>query len=272
MMQSVRNATLVLTLLALGRAAWGASDCAAQHPRGEDKSKFAGNGKAKEDWKPLFDGKSLTGWKSANFGGEGEVLVKDGAIVMEAGNNMTGATYTKGDFPKLNYEVSLEGKRLKGNDFFCTTTFPVGDTFCSLVMGGWGGSIVGLSSLDFFDASENPTTKFMDFKKDQWYKIRIRVTKERIHAWIEDKSVVDVNTKGKKISIRAECDLCKPFGIATWRTSGAVRNVKVRTLTAAELGEAKNQPGAANEPEKRTAVATNLQVPQRTRFTELDRG
>ena len=40
------------------------------------------------------DGKTLAGWKSTEFGGEGEVSVVDGAIVLEMGNNMTGITWT----------------------------------------------------------------------------------------------------------------------------------------------------------------------------------
>jgi hypothetical protein len=181
-------------------------------------------------WKSLFDGKSLTGWKVANFGGEGEVHVEKGTVVLERGNDMTGITYDKGDFPKMNYEVTLEGKKLSGNDFFCTTTFPVGDTHCSLVVGGWGGGVVGLSSLDDHDASENSSSSYQEFKQEQWYRVRIRVTKDRITAWIDDKQVVEVETKDRKISIRPECNLCRPLGIATWRTTGALRDIRVRSL------------------------------------------
>jgi 3-keto-disaccharide hydrolase len=188
-----------------------------------------------KSWKSLFDGKSLAGFKSTEFGGEGEVLVEKGAIVMERGNDMTGITFAGKDFPKMDYEVTLEGKKIKGNDFFCTTTFPVGDTHCSLVVGGWGGTVVGLSCIDFRDASDNDTNTLRDFKHDQWYKIRIRVTKNRIQAWIDDKQVVDLDTKDKKISLRAECEPCRPFGVATWRTVGAVRDIRVRALTKEEL-------------------------------------
>ncbi len=176
----------------------------------------------------------MAGWTVARFGGEGEVLIEDGAVVMERGEDMTGVTYDKNDFPKTNYEVSLEGKRVKGFDFFCTTTFPVGEAHCSLVMGGWGGTVVGLSSLDENDASQNETSTQADFKTNQWYRVKIRVTKDHIAAWIDDKQVVDADTKGKKISIRPECDLCKPFGFATWRTTGAVRDIRVRALSADE--------------------------------------
>lgn len=195
----------------------------------QEKSK-----KEPTNWKSLFDGKSLDGWKSTNFGGEAEVEVKDGSIVMDQGSDMTGVTYARNDFPKMNYEVTLEGKRVKGGDFFCTTTFPVGDTHCSLVMGGWGGAVVGLSSLDGNDASENETSSLQNFKDGTWYRVRIRVNKDRISAWIDDKSIVDVSTKDRKISIRPECDLSRPFGIATWRTTGAVRDIRVRTLAADE--------------------------------------
>jgi hypothetical protein len=216
-------AGITAAALALALAAWaGAQD---------------GAGKAAGDragWKPLFDGKSLAGWKSANFGGEGEVHVEGGAIVMERGSPMTGATYARDDFPKTDYEVAFEARRLRGNDFFCTTTFPVGDAHCSLVVGGWAGAVVGLSSLDGRDASENETKSLRDFKNDHWYRVRIRVTAGRITAWIDKAKVVDVATKGKKISIRPECDLCRPFGLATYRTVGAVRDVKVRLLTSDE--------------------------------------
>ena len=93
----------------------------------EDKPKAA-------DWKTLFDGKSLDGWKKSYDRGSGKVEVKDGAIVLGTGEKMTGITYTKSDFPKTDYEVVLEGKRVDGRDFFATTTFPVGDVV--LLTGG----------------------------------------------------------------------------------------------------------------------------------------
>lgn len=195
----------------------------------------AAQDKPKDDgWKPLFDGKSLTGWKATNFGGEGDVVVKDGVVIMELGGDMTGINYAKDDLPKIDYEIAFEGKKLKGNDFFCTTTFPVGDSFCSLVVGGWSGSTVGLSSVDGKDASENETKSLQRFKVDQWYKVRIRVTKERIEAWIDDQRVVNLATKGKKITLRAECEPCKPLGFATWRTTGAVRDLRLRLVKEEE--------------------------------------
>ena len=138
-------------------------------------------------------------------------------IVMEMGSTMTGVTWT-GEVIRNNYELELEGMRLDGSDFFCTTTFPVGKDPCSLVVGGWGGSVVGLSSIDYADASENATTKSMAFKDKKWYPVRIRVSDAAIEAWIGDEKMVDQPRKDHKIGIRMECELCRPLGISTWCT------------------------------------------------------
>jgi len=190
------------------------------------------SGQPDAGWKPLFNGKSLDGWKASDFYKPGNVSVKDGAIVMEKGDRMTGVTYSRGDFPKIDYEVTLEGKKLAGDDFFCTTTFPVGKSFCSLVVGGWGGRVVGLSSVNGMDASENETRREKAFETGKWYKVRIRVTAKRIAAWIDDEQVVDLDADGLRISTRIECIPSQPFGIATFETVGAVRNIRVRPLTA----------------------------------------
>src|ERR1043165_41432 len=168
MTKQPRIAVLAIGLLLIAAHANGlGGDAKTTSPKSE---------KGPAAWKSLFDGKTLTGWKSTNFGGEGEGSIKDGAVIMETGNDMTGITYTRNDFPKMDYEVTLEGKKFKGSDFFCTTTFPVGDSYCSFVVGGWGGTVTGRSSLDSRDASENETTDYQTFKKDQWYRIRIQVT------------------------------------------------------------------------------------------------
>ncbi|MDA1050338.1 MAG: DUF1080 domain-containing protein [Planctomycetota bacterium] len=181
------------------------------------------------NWKPLFDGKTLKGWKITNFGGEGEVEVKDGQIVLEFGSSLTGITYD-GEFPKTNYEISLEAMRVDGNDFFCGLTFPVADSHCSFILGGWGGAVVGLSSIDGRDASENETTQYKKFESGQWYKVRVRVTPERIEAWIDDKVWVDQEITGRKISTRSEVNLSKPIGISAYETRAALRKLKFREL------------------------------------------
>ena len=82
------------------------------------------------EWKSLFDGKTLKNWESSKFGGEGEVSVKDGMIVMQQGSEMTGITWTGGELPKIDYEISLQAQRIDGSDFFCGLTFPINDLPC----------------------------------------------------------------------------------------------------------------------------------------------
>lgn len=179
-------------------------------------------------WKRMFDGKTLTGWKVTDFAGHGEVKADDGKLVLEQGY-MTGVTYTS-SVPRVNYEVSLEAMRVEGNDFFCGLTFPVSKDPCSLIVGGWGGGVVGLSSLDGEDASSNETTQYMNFEKKKWFHIRMRVVPNRIQVWIDEDRTIDVDTTGKRITIRSEMEESTPFGIATWSTTAALRNIQIREL------------------------------------------
>jgi hypothetical protein len=179
-------------------------------------------------WESLFDGKTLKGWKESDFAGRGEVKVKDGQIILEMGV-MTGIRWTN-PVTRMNYEISVEAMRAEGGDFFCGLTFPVETNQCSLIVGGWGGGVVGLSSLDGNDASSNETTQYINFQKGKWYLIQLRVSPGRIQAWLDGDPMLDVETKGKTISIRSEMDESVPLGVATWATTGALRNFKLRKL------------------------------------------
>ena len=185
-------------------------------------------------WTSLFDGKSLAGWKPSDFLGRGEVAVKEGTIVLGTGMDMTGITIDR-KIPKVNYLVELEAKRTDGSDFFCGFTFPVGEEFCSLIVGGWGGGVIGLSSLNGFDASENQTTTYREFENGKWYPVKLRVTDQRITAWIEGKEMVDADIRGVELDTRLEVEWSKPFGIATWNTAAALRKLRLRELTEQEV-------------------------------------
>jgi hypothetical protein len=183
-----------------------------------------------EGWQALSDGGTLTGWRETDFAGHGDVECELGMIVLNPGDPFTGLNYTN-PLPKMNYEIALDAVRVSGSDFFCGLTVPVGDSFCSLIVGGWGGSLIGISSLDGMDASENETGKFLNFEQGRWYRVRLRVTEKKLEAWIDDKKLVDVNTTDKKISLRpGDIEMSKPFGVASWQTTAALRNVKVRRL------------------------------------------
>lgn len=185
------------------------------------------------EWRPLFDGKSLAGWKETPFIAKGKVTIQDGSITLGTGF-MTGINWTK-DFPKANYEVRYEAARIQGNDFFAALTFPVHDSNCTWIVGGWGGMLVGLSSLDTMDASENETTVMHLFNRGQWYSLRLRVTDEQIDAWIDDEQVISVNIVGREVSLRpGEIEKSVPLGFASFGTTGTLRKIEYRLLPAAE--------------------------------------
>lgn len=174
----------------------------------------------------LFDGKTLSGWKQSEFGGGRDVAVVDGAIQLDAGDPLNGITYD-GEIPKTNYELSLQARKIAGHDFFCAATFPVAESHCTLVLGGWGGTVVGLSCLDGKDASENETTKYIKFETDRWYSIRIRVTDDRIECWLDDEPIIDAQIAGRKISLRNEVVRSKPLGICSFATQAQLREIKL---------------------------------------------
>jgi hypothetical protein len=178
----------------------------------------------------LFDGKSLDGWEITNFGPQGPVYVSGGEIILGMGDGCTGITW-KREFPSINYKVTLEAKRVAGNDFFCGITFPAGKDPCTLIIGGWGGTVVGLSSINKMDASENETTKLMKFEKDQWYNICLIVKEDSIKALIDNIPVISFAVDGKKLSIRPEVELSRPFGITSWTTAAALRNIRLTRIT-----------------------------------------
>lgn len=177
----------------------------------------------------LFNGQDLEGWEITNFGPQGPVYVSGGEIILGMGDGATGITWTK-EFPSDNYEVTLQAKRIEGTDFFCGMTFPVGSSHCTLIVGGWGGTVVGISSINKLDASENETRILRKFEKDRWYSIRLRVEGDTIKAWIDGEMVVDYAIGNNFLSTRAEVELSKPFGIASWVTTAALREIKVEMV------------------------------------------
>jgi hypothetical protein len=181
------------------------------------------------DWKPMFDGTSLQGWKETPFPGRGKVQVDDGSIVLGKGY-LTGVTWT-GEFPKFNYEVRMEAMKVEGRDFFAGITFPVHDSFCTWINGGWGGMVVGLSSLDDMDASENETSFRREFATGRWYALRLRVTEDRIQAWIDERPAIDEYIGDRMVGLRpGEIEMSAPFGIASYSTVARLRKIEFRRL------------------------------------------
>lgn len=184
---------------------------------------------------PLFNGKDLQGWKAASehfFSTAGKVSVEDGVLILDAGTPGTGVRIDQPTFPKMNYEVSLEAKRIDGSDFFCGMTFPVNDSYCTLILGGWGGNVIGLSNVDGQPAVENETTTAINFENGRWYAIRLQVAETGVKMWLDDKPTIELDSLDHQFDIWWEQEPMKPFGIATWYTKAGLRNIQLRRLPA----------------------------------------
>lgn len=189
-------------------------------------------------WVSLFDGQTLTGWKVLPWAKAGKVYAEKDQLHLGTGDSGTGVVYT-GIVPRVNYEIELDAMRAEGADFFCGMTVPVDKDSITLILGGWGGTMTGLSCLEFRDASDNETSQTIDYENGKWYRVRMRVTAKAIVVWLDEKKIISVDRtiENRKIGVRWEVEDCMPLGFATWRTHGALRDIHIRTLTPDELGE-----------------------------------
>ena len=113
-------------------------------------------------WQDLFDGASTNGLTATQFGGEGPIHVVDSRLVLEPGSPLTGVHCE--DFAAADcYELELHVTKLGGPDFFCGLTFPIDEAHMTLILGGWGGMVCGLSCIDGDDAAANATRRVRTF-------------------------------------------------------------------------------------------------------------
>lgn len=186
----------------------------------------------------LFDGETLAGWRAIEFevGGGAAASVGDGGTLqIAAGDPLAGVVLDNPDIalPGGDYELELEAMIVDGTDFFCGLTFPVPSqgTCCTLIVGGWGGTLVGISSVNGMDASLNTTRHDRPFDARRWYQIKVRVTADYLDVWIDGETVIELGILDRKLSMRSgEIEQCQPLGLATYRTAAAYRNIRLRQL------------------------------------------
>jgi hypothetical protein len=164
-------------------------------------------------WQSLFDGRDLGHWVATGFGGEGEVAVRDGRLHCGQG-----------------YELELTARRELGADFFCGLTFPVGADHLTLVLGGWGGSLCGLSNLDGLDASRNATRTLRHFATGQDHRVAVRVRTDRIEVHVADALLFAIDPRRHRLALRPEVELCRPLGLCCYNTAASFAGVRWRPL------------------------------------------
>jgi len=178
----------------------------------------------------LLDGKTLRNWQITDYAGHGEVTLDgNGGAVLEFGVALTGIHWVGNKLPQINYEIQWDSKKVEGSDFFGSLTFPYKDKHATLILGGWGGALVGISSIDGFDASENESATAHRFIEGKWYTCRLRVTHPKIQFWIDNEKLIDCDVEGREITMRSgEIELSTPLGFSTYDTTGKLRNVLLR--------------------------------------------
>ena len=185
-----------------------------------------------EGWTAMMDGNSLEGWEKVRNVGEAQPYIYNGVLTlpMSVFSSMTGLCMENEYlFPVVNYAIYYEARRIEGNDIFGGLSFPYKNSYATLVVGGWGGSICGLSCIDGECAFENETATVIFFEDNVWYPIYLRVTNDSIRAEINDITVVDIATAGRRIHLRGGT-IAPSLTFFTYMSGGQFRNMRMKRL------------------------------------------
>jgi hypothetical protein len=233
--QPVRScafAGALLVCLLWPLAVWG------QNPKLPDSDSTQKEQSASETKRRLiWEGDRVSDWTITEFGSQREVKQQEDGFEIEAGYPLSGVHSTAKDWPRENYELEWEFQRVAGNDFPCCLTFPIQDAHCSVVVGGWGGTLVGLSCIDGQDAAHNDTAKHLVFENGKWYRAKLRVTPDQIRFWIDDQPVISQDIREHQLSVRNEVQLSTPLGICSFETTARIRKFRLYELEAAKQQE-----------------------------------
>ncbi|MDA1267239.1 MAG: DUF1080 domain-containing protein [Planctomycetota bacterium] len=161
------------------------------------------------------------------FGGEGEVSLEQGVLRLAQGEPLTGVTWDTA-VPAGDYELELNATRDLGDDFFVGLTFPIDGEHLTLILGGWGGALCGLSCLDGADASSNDTRFFEGFERGRAYEVGLVVEGECVTVSLDGRVVIDLDTDGRQRSLRTEVGGSVPLGMTSFLTQASYRKLRWR--------------------------------------------
>lgn len=174
----------------------------------------------------LFDLSTLADWETGVFGNPDDFELTDTGIVIPQTSTLAGMTY-RGGPPVTPYRLHVDVTKRYGDDFFLGLTFPVRDSYLTLVLGGWGGGVSGLSCIDGEDASDNATKHVEYFPNGKRQTVVVDVADERVVARIDGRVLVDADLRGKELGLRTEVLASRPLGVATFATSSLIHRIVV---------------------------------------------
>ena len=185
---------------------------------------------AGEGWKSLFDGKTLEGWRAGRrgvFAGAGKVHVKDGAIVLERGKELTAIALTR-RVPSSGYEIAYDAMCTDGHQF-ASLIFPYGQSHAR-----WYVSTEATAVDWTADDGPGQTRRPVELKPGTWHRCRLRVGRHVIEAWINDERVVSFDTRTRPLKPGWD-QWCVDAGggdvvLFTGSAAAAYRNIRLRRL------------------------------------------
>ena len=168
-------------------------------------------------------------FESTKYLKAGAVKFEDGIMTIAAGEPFSGAALTDPVYSDY-YELSLEARRTAGSDIFCGIYFPVGDSHCSVVLGGWGNSLSGLSMLDGLSAAENETAYPQSFGNDKWVKVQLKVLPESLTLMADGETVIHLDREGRELTPYLGLEMFHPLGFFTYESAAEIRNARITRL------------------------------------------
>lgn len=202
--------------------------CQASSSSGSDPGVMADAGAGA--WQDLGPHPSGEKWQSVSFGGEGEIEFDAQGARLGFGSPLTAIRWMDGLPMSEHYEIEVRAARLDGSDFFCALNFPVGEESATVVLGGWGGALCGLSCVDGNDASMNSTRAFFSFERGQEYCLRVRVDADAIQAWVDGEPLFRQERAGHAFSLRTEIVPAGRLAISSFQTSARIAAVRWRPI------------------------------------------
>lgn len=177
----------------------------------------------------LLDATNSNEWVTGAYGEDLEYRRTDEGIVIPQGIPLAGLVY-RGTPPDGAFELEVRARREYGGDFFLGVTFPVGEEHLTLVLGGWGGAVCGLSCVDGLDASEGTTRTLRSFPNGKYFDVRIEMTGARVDAFIDGEHLLGQALEGRRLSLRPEVLPSAPLGLSSFATCTTVQRVRWRPL------------------------------------------
>ncbi|HYE21663.1 MAG TPA: hypothetical protein VEA69_24670 [Tepidisphaeraceae bacterium] len=129
------------------------------------------------------------------------------------------------------YDFTVEFTRT-GGDSCVVQMFTVNKHPCSLVLGGWSGTVSGFQHIGGKTAQQNPTAYTrLDWRPNVRYTATVKVRRGRIEAWVDGKRIAAHFTTGADLSNKDRPTGASPLGIGSETSPTTFHKVTLTPIT-----------------------------------------